>query len=247
MVVKTWLPAGLCLLLTACLSIPPTKTPMPVLAIPYQAGKVQDSVVVFLPGLGDKPQDFVDNGFVTVLRQVHKSDVIIADAHIGYYNSGTILERLNQDVFEPIRRQGYKHVWLVGISLGGGGALLSGRQWPAMFETIVFIAPYLGEPALIQEIAEAGGPLKWQTALSRPISEADRLFRAGWAWLQQVITTDSNQHSQIYLAYGNQDRFIRSHNLLAAALPTDHVFRVDGGHDWPTWRRLWTKLLSQRQ
>jgi hypothetical protein len=33
--------------------------------------------------------------------------------------------------------------------------------------------------------------------------------------------------------------------LLAAALPAGAADVVDGGHDWPTWLRLWNLFLDR--
>jgi enterochelin esterase-like enzyme len=33
---------------------------------------------------------------------------------------------------------------------------------------------------------------------------------------------------------------------MAAALRPDDVDVVPGGHDWPTWRRLWDRFLDAR-
>jgi len=49
----------------------------------------------------------------------------------------------------------------------------------------------------------------------------------------------------IFLGYGAQDRYAHTSELLAQRLPARHVTTVDGGHDWPTWRRLWTLMLPQ--
>jgi hypothetical protein len=32
--------------------------------------------------------------------------------------------------------------------------------------------------------------------------------------------------------------------LLAQSLPADSVAIIDGGHDWPTWTRLWENFLD---
>ena len=50
----------------------------------------------------------------------------------------------------------------------------------------------------------------------------------------------------IHLGLGRQDRFADRHALLAAVLPAGDVDWVSGGHDWPTWRRLWDNFLDQR-
>lgn len=48
----------------------------------------------------------------------------------------------------------------------------------------------------------------------------------------------------VYLGFGNDDRYVAAHRLLAETLPDDHVFPVPGGRDRPAWREAWPKLLD---
>ena len=83
-----------------------------------------------LPGAYSLPQEFVDEGFVQALRERRiAADTCIADAHLGYFSDRSVLERLRVDVIGPARRQGYRRIWLVGISLGGFGALAYGAAY----------------------------------------------------------------------------------------------------------------------
>jgi hypothetical protein len=50
----------------------------------------------------------------------------------------------------------------------------------------------------------------------------------------------------LYLGFGDQDRFVAAHELLAAALPADAVDVIAGGHEWPTWVGLWENFLDTR-
>ena len=47
------------------------------------------------------------------------------------------------------------------------------------------------------------------------------------------------------LAYGLQDRFADSLSVVAQALPPERVLTIDGGHDWPPWQRLWSRVLDR--
>ena len=47
----------------------------------------------------------------------------------------------------------------------------------------------------------------------------------------------------VYLGCGRDDRFATASALLAARLPADRVATAEGGHDWPTWTRLWETIL----
>lgn len=50
---------------------------------------------------------------------------------------------------------------------------------------------------------------------------------------------------EIFLGYGAQDRYARASELLARRLPAGRVTKLAGGHDWPTWGRLWNVMLAQ--
>ena len=81
-------------------------------------------LVVMLPGAYSVPREFIDQGFVSRLHaQGFAVDVALADAHLGYAENGTLLERLRDDVIAPAQREGYRRIWLVGISLGGFASL----------------------------------------------------------------------------------------------------------------------------
>ena len=98
--------------------------PMPVLHRPANAQRQASVLVVMLPGAYSVPRDFIDQGFVSRLHaQGFAVDVALADAHLGYAANGTLLERLRDDVIVPARREGYRRIWLVGISLGGFASL----------------------------------------------------------------------------------------------------------------------------
>src|ERR671930_1091173 len=93
-------------------------TPLATLA--YTADTPRDTLVVFLPGIGDFAEDFERHGFIAALAASGlAADALAVDAHYGYYGRRTVLERLAEDVVLPAREQGYREVWLVGISMGG--------------------------------------------------------------------------------------------------------------------------------
>jgi pimeloyl-ACP methyl ester carboxylesterase len=94
-------------------------------------------------------------------------DVAIADSHLGYVENGTLLERVRDDVLLPAQRDGYRRIWLVGISLGGFASLgLLMRQSEAI-EGVLTIAPYVGQPTLLQQVAAAGGAMAYASAHHR--------------------------------------------------------------------------------
>ncbi len=205
-----------------------------------------DTLVVFLPGAYSRPDEFVREGFIDALRRRRiAADAMLVDAHLGYYDSRTIVERLDADVIAPARARGYHAVWLVGISIGGLGALVHEAMRPGGVAGIVLLAPYLGQRLLATDIAIAGGLRAWKApAGPLPSPEQEEDVRL-WRWLQAYGASPLPAgRPALYLGYGLDDRFAFSHRLLAAALPPERVFTTEGGHDWPAWRRLWQQALD---
>jgi pimeloyl-ACP methyl ester carboxylesterase len=204
-----------------------------------------DTLVVLLPGAYSQPEEFESEaGFVSTLRRRGvAADVLLVDAHLGYYQERSIVERLEADVLAPARRSGVRAIWLVGISIGGFGALAAAAAAPSAssgIRGVVAIAPYLGEPEIAASIAAAGGLAAWPPPAA-PVLETG-FEPALWRWLQRA-TASPAEAPEIRLAFGDRDRFVESHRVLAAALPPGRVTVAPGGHDWPTWRSLWGTVL----
>ncbi len=201
-------------------------------------------MLVLLPGRGMTPGEFVREGFVAAVQERALAvDVLRADAHIGYYDKEQIAPRLREDVIAPAQARGYRAIWIVGISLGGFGALVYGNQRPADVAGVVALAPYLGEREASDEVAAAGGLRNW-TPPAASVAETD-LGRRLWRSLQPYATeTSPPSRPPLYLGYGVDDRFAPSHRVLAAALPASRVYTTPGGHDWSAWARLWRDMLA---
>jgi len=221
--------------LTACsLLTRSTPVPIPTLAWPVSATGRTATLVVFLPGRGDVMADFEREGMVAALREAGvKADALVVDAHLGYYYQRTVLERLRADVLRPARAQGYRRIVLVGVSLGGLGALLNERDNPGTVDALVLLAPNLGDDnALFDRIAAAGGPAAWA---------AGRAPKAGS--VHEELWTFLGAHSAAlpptWLSYGRGDPYGRGHRLFAGLLPAARVATIEGAHDWATWRALW--------
>lgn len=200
------------------------------------------TLLVFLPGRYTSTDEFVQEGFVREVRERRiAADVLLVDAHMGYYDNFSVVDRLEADVFAPARAAGYQEIWLLGISLGGLGAVLHEEAMPGSISGLVLLAPYLGERAQLGGI-EAAGLRAWR-APAGPLPR-DPMEPRIWRWLQASASAPTRALPPIYLGYGSEDRFLYSHRLLAAALPPDRVFTTPGGHNWPEWRRLWQQALA---
>ena len=234
-----------CALLVAlamgCAAERPTKVPMDLIrdSAPGVGGK--RTLFVMLPGVNDSPAAFAEHGFIQVLRDRRlPADVVAADAHLGYYLDRTLIRRIDADIVAPARASGYARIWLVGISLGGMGALQYVRIHPEAVEGAILLSPFLGTTGVIAEVVRAGGLAFWQPGVIAP----DDHERALLAWLK-TYRPDDPRAPRLHLGYGRSDRFAEADGLLAQRLPQQRVLVVDGGHDWQTWTALWLQLLGQ--
>ena len=198
-------------------------------------------LVVFLPGLNGTARDFLQHDFVGPLAETApECDAVAVDATLGYYGRRTLVTRLHDDVIGPARARGYRRIWLVGISMGGLGAILYDQLGPGDVDGIVLLSPYLGEPKVIDEIRKAGGIARWRPP--EPL-DPDDFERSIWLWLKRE-TESRPTRAKIYLAYPTEDPFVQGHRMLAGRLPADRVFTTGGGHDWAPWETLWRKFLA---
>ncbi len=249
------------LLLAGCAS-PDRKPPrVPVTFQRYEwfdtMPKREKMLLVFLPGRGTTGQDFARQNFLRTLshsdsndpdssrRSVGQSpaaglDAVTVDLTLPYYERRVATRRLHEDVIAPARKAGYRRIWLVGVSMGGLGAIFYDHDYPGEIDGIVAIAPFLGEKNIVAEIAAAGGLDRWQPR--QPLADDDFQRRL---WL--AIRTGRYGHPghlPLVLGYGTHDRFAYGHRLLAANLPPERVFTTFGFHDWATWHRLWKEILA---
>jgi pimeloyl-ACP methyl ester carboxylesterase len=172
--------------LTGCRWLPrPAQVPIPVSRLPLSPQAQAPLLVVMLPGVYSFAHDFVDEGFVRALRER------------GFAADVWLLERLRDDVLAPAQRAGYRRIWLVGISLGGFAALGMLRQHPAAIDGVLAIAPYVGRPALLQQVAAAGGAAAYART-ARPDDPEGGL----WTWLGGPQLP----RDKIHLYTGGEDR-----------------------------------------
>lgn len=202
-------------------------------------------LVVLLPGLGDSPSDFVSHGFVEALEAADPTaTVVAANAHFGYYREGTVVDRLHADVIEPALARGIARVDLIGISMGGFGALAYAQAHPEHIGSVWLIAPYLGSRAVVSEVRDAGGLAAWDPSAppDPPQSRAD-MTRRIWVWLSGYA--HGADRPDIRLAIGTDDRGLAAATLLGSDLPDGAFITAPGPHDWVTWRPLFARLLDE--
>lgn len=231
-------------LVAGCARLLPAPVPMHTRADRVSPTAKARCLMVLLPGFGDSDADFASHGFIAELRARKLSiDTVSANAKIGYYARGMLVDRIDTDVFAQ-NAAGYEQVWMVGVSMGGMGTLLTAQRHPEL-AGIVLIAPFLGDSDLITEILVAGGLAKWKAPPKPAVQDGDNYQRDTWRWLQLAVKTPAAP--LMYMLSGDKDPGMRAHRLLASNLPADHVFHDKGDHDWGPWKRLWIDFLDHSE
>lgn len=214
-------------------------TPVPLRTVSYPGRGQPRTLVVLLPGRRDRPEDFGRAGFPeTAARAGAQVDMVAVNAHLGYYLKNLIVDRLHEDVIAPARQR-YERIWLVGVSVGGAGALAYASRHPENVDGVVLLAPFLGQEQVIGEVDAAGGLRGWKPP--EPLAPDD-YQRQLWAWLSRYANGSQGQ-IPLYLGFGTRDSFARANGLLAEVLPPERVFTVPGGHNWKVWRALWADFV----
>ena len=202
------------------------------------AGRVAPTRVAMLSAAFVGPSDFVHNGFVRAVRERSlEVDLVFAGFSLEQVIDGSVFTRLREDIIVPAHALGSR-LWLGGISLGGYLALGCAERHPRELAGLCLLAPYLGSHLVTGEIERAQGIEGWRAA--EPDNEDED--RRVWQFIRTLRTGPLTVH----LGLGREDRFGRRQQLLAAALTPSSVDLVPGGHDWPTWRRLWSRFLEAR-
>ena len=223
-----------------CIAPRKAETPMP--SQFYDSDdKDKQSLVVFLPGRGDDIGAYERGGFIDTLRHSRRPlDSVVVDAHLGYYIDRTLAERVYEDVLLPYRERGYERFIVVGISLGGVGALRLRTDFGELISGTVLLAPYLGGEGVLRDIRAADDVHSWRAQLDPEPAPDEQI----WTWIEPMVDPVSQQIPSTVLAYGLDDKFRPAGELFGEMLPADKVFTRAGGHKWNTWGPLWSEITS---
>src|ERR1700682_592903 len=204
-------------------------------------GRPSDCALVMLPAAKASPEDLGGDCFVDAIRQRGwPLDVAVVDAHADYYLERNVTERLGVEIITPLRAKGYRRIWLMGMSLGGMGAITYAFKHVADVEGVILLAPFLGARGLIAEVMRAGGLDEWRPGKLAPDDDERGLL----AWLKRYRPGDPELPA-IFLGFGSDDRYAPASLMLARQLPAERVATLKGGHDWRTWIELWRLLLDR--
>ena len=222
--------------LGGCLGVPPTEDTLP--SIETVGGTTNNkSLVVMLPGRGDRADAFIRAGFHEAGKR-HGFDTIAVDAHLGYYMERSLLERLHEDIVVPARAAGYRDIWMLGISMGGLGALLYASEYPDEVDGVVLLAPFLGDRKAIKEIV-SHGPLETWNGEGTGLEDYEVAI---WSWIRDASLRP--EPTPIFLGYGQSDRMAEGYSKLIDFMKPSGVYTREGGHKWTTWRPLWDEISS---
>ena len=197
-------------------------------------------MLVMLPGAGMCAEDFRARGFVETLRERGLPvDTVMVDVSTDDYVSATFGKYMNGEVVSALLAGGYQRIWLAGISLGAYGVMRLLQEQAGDIEGVLLLSPFLSTRGTIARIMGAGGLNGW---LPLP-EEREGADESLLCWLKENLVA-GKLPVEIYLGWGEADRYADASRLLAAWLPANRIFRTHGDHDWPTWTALWHDMLN---
>ena len=197
-------------------------------------------LLVMLPGAGIALEDFATHGLVAMAQaSTPVVDVMAAKPDQLLYLDGTVAPMLHQTILAPAREAGYSRIWLLGISLGGMGALSCAAASLGEIEGLILIAPFIGTHGTIAELTRACGFAAWRAQASTATLPEQRII----SWLQARLAGAPGP--ELWLGHARQDRFATGHRLLAAALPEHSSVLVEGQHDWAAWRAAFHGIMAR--
>jgi pimeloyl-ACP methyl ester carboxylesterase len=208
---------------------------MTVMTVHEQTGRGSAGLVM-LPGAYMRACEFEQAGFMKSLADCDVSlDLMVVDIDLARTAPEYALEAVHKQVLMPARAR-YERLFLGGISLGGQAALLHAAQGAIDIDGLCLLAPYPGSRLAINAIERAGGLDAWRpTALQ--LTDAD--YRV-WQWLQR-----GPQTMPCFMGFGREDRFSDGMQRQAQRWPSASTHVISGGHDWPTWKMLWSIFLDR--
>lgn len=233
-----------CALLTACINTGDRSVPIPTRTV--LAGDTPgDTLVVVLPGRWDNVEVMAGAGIAEAVQGAWPdADVLLTSATMAYYTDGQLPQRLHREVVAPARERGYRHVWMMGASMGGMGTLLYEQAYPGELDGLVLLAPYLGRARVLKEISLAGGIGDWSPGPEPAERNRSNYDQELWRYLQTWLS-DPSLGQRTWLAYGDEDRLRDAVPVFAPLVPADHVLEVPGGHAWSVWVPAAAEVLDR--
>jgi hypothetical protein len=198
------------------------------------------NLIILLPSFGGEGAHYKESGLIKTFRDKGgEAHLKILDVKPSLYLGSKIIDLLKTEVITPAKKAGYEKIYLVGVSMGGHGALLYTTNYPEEIEGTVVFAPFLSGPRMRSSIEKVGGIEKFEKC---PFIGWDYACNM-WLMLKDYISSPKNKR-RLILCYGTEDEFAKQNRILADMLPPVLVLTVPGGHDWKTWKKLWIKVRN---
>lgn len=207
----------------------PAKAPMKTAL--YEGSDDSRTLLVMLPGFGARYTAFEKKGILDVARDAGlTNDILTVDMTYGYYISNRYDERLQEDVFDKVRDD-YDDIWVLGISMGGLGTLLTTKAFSEDVDGAILLSPFLGRRKTMRAI-QAQGIDGWQ-----PPADDPKWDESLWGWMKGWEDREWSG-PPLLLGHGDRDLGMRNLNWMASQLPDGRVEVQPGGHAWTTWAAL---------
>ena len=209
-------------------------------SVRYSGMTGKRSLVVLFPTMGGKGSHYETQGFLDeVWERDFEASMEVLDVKPSLYLGSRIVELVKTEVIEPAKAEGYKEIYLIGISLGGHGALLYATTHPEDIDGIVVLAPFISGDLVSEAIEEAGGLDTWEDCPFLGWEYACNVWKS-----LQVYVSDSENQKKIVLGFGREVKFVDQFRVRADVLLPEQVFTVPGGPDWETGKNLVVKTAD---
>jgi hypothetical protein len=223
--------------------------PLPTLRFPATVPAPPSRLVIVLPGLGEDMADLQRSGIAAAIqRGMPDADVTYALASVRYYFDGGMPRRVHEQVVVPARARGYREIWLLGASMGGGVTMYE-REYPGEMTGLVLLAPFMGSRQVLDEIRAAGGLVHWNPGPLPEKVTGFNIAREQWRMVQGW-SREPARNRHVWLVCGTQDSLLPASELIAQMLPPDHFLKNGGIHDWTAWveptSAIFTRIASMR-
>jgi enterochelin esterase-like enzyme len=223
-------------------------------------------LVVFLHGGGDSHDAFDRHGISAQLDRavsegrVPPAVIVLPDGELGFwanwYDGSRRYEDWIADELVPYVRERYhtracpEHCHVMGVSMGGSGALRLAHHRPEVFSTVTAIsAPIMNTSQMIAFVQNRLIATYIPThRIFGPVEPRSRVEREDL--FLQWISPDATRMRRIVLAWGTDDRapilagsraFAR--HLAAHGVPHE-AWEYEGGHAWVAWAPIIERALA---
>jgi hypothetical protein len=239
---RAFLHITILLLLGGCAAGGDVRKPIPTKF--FAAAQPASRLVVMLPGRGDDLDSLESKGMASIIQKAWPdADVILTGLTMPFYRQGQASKRLHDEIVAPAQTVPGREVWLMGISLGGMGALLYEHDYPGQTQGLLLLSPYLGDQAIQDKVRSAGGLKTWDPGPSQALNPES--FQAELWHTLKDISNHPQRAQSIWLVYGADEPFRTPIELMSPALPASNVLMLPGRHDWSLWIPAASELLHR--